>query len=237
MSRIAQAKGGTKRTAVSRNEVVIAAIKLIDEAGIDAFTMRALAKELDVFPATLYWHAGSKADLLAAVSTRLFDDVVLPDEHQIDWAAWLVEVARRCRAALHAHPEIALIAGSRMVVSATAVPLIERILGVLQRAGFTGTALVRAYNAYIGFTLGWTTLELSSEPVVDDADWKANFADELASLDRNAFPVLTAHLDIVQNNAFMVRYNSGRTRPMDDSFEAAARILVAGLRAEFEVPD
>lgn len=224
--------GGSDRTPLTKSEIIAAATRLIDTGGMGAFTMRSLANDLNVYPATLYWHAGSKADLLAAVSSRIFDEVALPDEHQADWTSWLIEVARRCRAAMHAHPEIAQIAGSQMVVSATAVPLIERILGVLEKAGFTGQSLVGSYNAYVGFVLGWVNLELASEPAAGDVDWRTNFKDELGSLDQRAYPVVTRYLGIIEDNIFMARFSSGRHRPMNDSFEVAARILMRGLQGE-----
>lgn len=223
---------GPARTPLSQQDVVDAALKLIDTDGLENFTMRALAKAMGVYPAALYWHAGSKPLLLAAVSTRVFDEVVLPNEHQLSWDQWLTEVVELCRAAMHRHPEIAQVAGSQMVVSATAMPMVERIVGVLERAGFAGRELVHAYNALVGFILGWTSLELSAEPSTVDAGWKEEFSQQLRSLDANAYPALNRHMAWLENHAFMTRYDSGRTNPMDDSFHASWQILLDGLRAQ-----
>ncbi len=220
------------RRPLSHQDIVDAALKLIDSEGLENLTMRSLAHTMGVYPATLYWHAGSKAELIAAAAGRVFDEVVLPDEHQTGWEEWLEKVANRCRVAMHRHPEIARIAGSQMVVSTTALPMVERIVGVLERTGFTGPALVHAYNALTGFILGWTTLELSAEPSGVDISWKDEFAGQLHALDANAYPSLKRNMKRMDNHAFMTRYDSGRTHPMDDSFQAALKILVAGLRSQ-----
>jgi AcrR family transcriptional regulator len=218
------------RRPLSHRDIVDAALKLIDSEGLENLTMRSLAQAMGVYPATLYWHAGSKAEVVAAVAGRVFDEVVLPDEHQVGWDEWLADVANRCRVAMHRHPEIARIAGSQMVVSTTALPMVERIVGVLERAGFTGADLVHAHNALTGFILGWTTLELSAEPSGVDVSWKDEFAGQLHALDANAYPSLKRNMQQMDNHAFMTRYDSGRTHPMDDSFQAALKILLAGLR-------
>ncbi|MEV6981477.1 TetR/AcrR family transcriptional regulator C-terminal domain-containing protein [Sphaerisporangium sp. NPDC051017] len=220
------------RPTLTHQDVVDAALKLIDSDGLENFTMRALAKTMGVYPTALYYHVGSKAQLLAAVATRVFDEVVLPDEHRLGWERWLTEVAELCRKAMHRHPEIAQMAGNQMVVSTTCMPMVERIVGVLERTGFVGPDLVHAYNALLGFILGWTALELSAEPSGVESDWKSELSQELRGLDPNAYPALNRNMAGLENNAFMARYDSGRTHPMDDSFQASMRILLAGLRAQ-----
>ncbi|WP_432975919.1 TetR/AcrR family transcriptional regulator C-terminal domain-containing protein [Dactylosporangium sp. CA-233914] len=229
----ARQKAG-RRSNLTRNDVVVAAIELIDEDGLDGFTMRALAERLNVYPTALYWHAGSKSELLAAASSRVLDDVRLPDEHQMAWDEWVKEVAHRCRHALHRHPEIAMVAGSKMVVAATAMPMVERLLGVLERAGFQKTGLLDAYNTIIGYILGWTTLELSAEPAGVTAAWREEFASEMRDLDPNAYPAVTRNQETFENNAFMMRYESGRTRPMDRSFTVGLDAVIRGLATQLE---
>ncbi|WP_406118874.1 hypothetical protein [Streptomyces sp. NBC_00989] len=54
----------------------------------------------------------------------------------------------------------------------------------------------------------------------------------LRTVNPNAFPALTRNLGLLENNAFLVRWDSGRDRPMDRSFETALELLVLGLRAK-----
>ena len=220
------------RSPLSRAEVVDAAVRYIDEHGLDALTMRALAKEMGVYPTALYWHIGSKPQLVVAASARVLDGLVLPAERGVDWDVWLGQVARLCRAAMHRHPNLAPIMGSQLVVSTTAIPFVERMLSVLERAGFENDELVDSFNAVIGFLLGWVTLELSAPPVDAEAGWQTAFAAELREVDPNTFPVLTRNMTAMANNAFLARWDTGRDKPMDRSFEAALDVLIRGLRSK-----
>jgi AcrR family transcriptional regulator len=71
---------GKTVTKLDRAEVVATALDLVRREGPDALTMRRLATELDVQPPTIYWHVGSRDELVEAVvraqSERLADRVV-----------------------------------------------------------------------------------------------------------------------------------------------------------------
>lgn len=219
------------RAPLSRAEVVDAALRYVDEHGLDALTMRALAAEMSVYPTALYWHTGSKAQLVAAVSARVLEGIVLPSDHDMQWDQWLAAVARLCREAMHRHPNLAPIIGSQLVVTTTALPFVERVVDVLERAGFSGQKLIDAYNTAIGFVLGWVTLELSQGPA-DGDEWQQEYATQLRAVNPTAYPALTRNLDLMANNAFLTRWDSGRDRPMDSSFETALDVLILGLRAK-----
>ena len=46
--------------ALSRDEVLAGAMRVLDEVGLDGLTMRRLAKKLRVQPGALYWHFADK---------------------------------------------------------------------------------------------------------------------------------------------------------------------------------
>ena len=54
--------------ALDRQQVVDEALELLDDEGLDALSLRALAGRLGVQAPTLYWHIGSKAELLDALA-------------------------------------------------------------------------------------------------------------------------------------------------------------------------
>ena len=68
----AEARSG-RRTGLDRDDVVAAALDLVRREGPDALTMRRLAADLDVATPTIYWHVGSRDELVAAV-VRLQSD-------------------------------------------------------------------------------------------------------------------------------------------------------------------
>jgi len=60
---------------LSRQVIVQTAIAVVDRAGPDGLTMRALAREFDVVPMALYRYVLGREDLLEAVVDTLLEDI------------------------------------------------------------------------------------------------------------------------------------------------------------------
>ena len=95
----ARKRGARAEVPITAEAIVDTAFRMIDERGADAFSMRSLANELGVFPATLYWHVGDRARLLGLVELRWSEGIELPDECE-HWRDWMLELARRRAARL-----------------------------------------------------------------------------------------------------------------------------------------
>ena len=161
---------------LSGDDVIDAALALLDDVGQSGFTMRALAARLATYPTTLYWHVGNRNRVLARAVDRALEEVEVPDPASMTWSDWLARVARAYRHVLHRHPNLAALVGSQLIVSPPAARLVEQILFVLQRAGFEGAALANAYNTYVGSLVGWVSVELSADPGEAGEGWQEEFA-------------------------------------------------------------
>ena len=64
----------------SRQDVVSAALRLLDAWGLDSFSMRRLAAELDVQPSALYHHVENKQELLGHLAARIVGGVGVGDD-------------------------------------------------------------------------------------------------------------------------------------------------------------
>jgi TetR/AcrR family tetracycline transcriptional repressor len=64
-------KVSTAAKGISRERIVAAALELLDERGMDAVTVRALATALDVRAPALYWHVRNKQELLDEMATEV----------------------------------------------------------------------------------------------------------------------------------------------------------------------
>ena len=104
--------------ALDRQQVIDAALVLVDDDGLDALSFRTLAKRLGVQGPTLYWHIGSKADLLDALADTIMDDAIraIPQPDPADaWADWMLIVLRELRTALLRHRDGAqIVSGARL---------------------------------------------------------------------------------------------------------------------------
>ncbi len=56
---------------ITRERIVATALKLLNEHGMDALTVRALATALDVRAPALYWHVRNKQELLDEMATEV----------------------------------------------------------------------------------------------------------------------------------------------------------------------
>ncbi|HXV94293.1 MAG TPA: TetR/AcrR family transcriptional regulator C-terminal domain-containing protein [Pseudonocardia sp.] len=214
---------------LTRQDVVDGALALIDEVGLDGFSVRALAKRMGVYPAALHWHAGSRTELLALVVTEVARSVPVPET--ATWEEFVRELAAGFRRTLQAHPAVAPAFVTQVVNATPELPAVDRLLAHLEDAGFHGAELREVYNAVIGAAVGFVGVELAAVPADDHDDWATRFATGLDQVDGSTYPALARNLPELRNRAFMTRWESGRTRPMDAAWETLLDLLVAGLRA------
>ena len=64
--------------ALHREDVIRAAVDLLDEVGLDRLTTRALTTRLGVQPGALYWHVRSKSELLSAIADEIMRNPDVP---------------------------------------------------------------------------------------------------------------------------------------------------------------
>ena len=84
----------SKKKSLSRERVLDAAIVLADREGIEALTMRRLARALGVEAMSLYNHIANKEDLEAAIVDRVIGEIELPEGG--DWESGDPNVCGLC---------------------------------------------------------------------------------------------------------------------------------------------
>lgn len=216
---------------LTREQIVKTALELIDEKGLETFSLRDAARKLNVYPTALYWHfAGGRNAVLAEVATIAFHDVAPPFPPQEDWRGWLRGLLERYRQSLQRHPNIAPLLGAQLVSNSGINPLlVEQILAALKAGGFEAPRIVDAYNAVVAAMIGYVTLELAPMPDDDPVDWAAELEDRVRALPAEDYPLLVEHLDLLSNKAFIVRWQSGRVNPLTGGFELYVDMVIAGL--------
>ncbi|GAA3030933.1 TetR/AcrR family transcriptional regulator C-terminal domain-containing protein [Microbacterium dextranolyticum] len=75
---------------ITKERIVDAALAVLDDGGIEAVTLRAVAARLDVRAPALYWHVGSKQQLLDDMGTEIQRRVQLSLHAVPSDAAWTV---------------------------------------------------------------------------------------------------------------------------------------------------
>jgi AcrR family transcriptional regulator len=70
---------------LNRDKIVAAALKLLQRVGVEGFTMRALASELNFSPMATYRHVASRDEVLLQVADAVLSKVVLPPRDGTPW--------------------------------------------------------------------------------------------------------------------------------------------------------
>jgi TetR/AcrR family transcriptional regulator, tetracycline repressor protein len=117
--------------------VVEGALVLGDSEGLEAVTIRRLAKELGVTPMALYWHFRSKDELLDGMAARIFEEVSLSVDASARWQGQLRALLGSMLGVLRAHPSSAILLSTRTVSSQGSLRATEVVLDVLRRGGFS----------------------------------------------------------------------------------------------------
>jgi AcrR family transcriptional regulator len=118
---------------LSRDEIVRAAIAIADAEGLEAISMRRIARDLRVGAMSLYWHVGSKEELLDAMRDALEEEIEIP-EPTGEWQADLRVFAYRQRTGLLAHQWLMDIIGSGPPAGPNDVRNFERMLALFSQA-------------------------------------------------------------------------------------------------------
>ena len=101
----ARPEPGTRKPRFSRQKIAEAALRIADEEGFEAVSMRRVAAELGAAPMTLYNYVRTKNDLIALMHDAIMGEVLVPeDQLPDDWRAAVTTIAGRVRAALVRHP-------------------------------------------------------------------------------------------------------------------------------------
>lgn len=212
---------------MTHDDIIDAALVMLDEVGIAGFTMRALATRLGTYPATLYWHSGNRNEILASVFQQALREMVVPASDAVAWDEWLATVAREYRRVQHRHPNAATLALYPIVTSAD---LVEAILATLAGAGFRGPGLADAFNTFVGSVTGWVAVELSMATGESDQQWNLELEDQARNAASEAHPTIADHARDIIDEVFTLRWHGGADKPMDRSFEAALQAWIAGLK-------
>jgi AcrR family transcriptional regulator len=214
-------KDPKNRERLSRERIVTAALRIMDDEGLEAVTMRRVAHELGVEAMSLYHHVGDKDELLDGICEQVMADFEFPSLTG-EWAEDCRAGARAWRRLMQRHPEvIELFARQRGPVSSVeSMRPSEFALRLLRESGLPDRDVAQAFHAIGGYIQGFVEMERGSiAGGTDAAHVKAHQA--LAeSLDPEEFEALLA-----------VSPYFADCSP-DEQFEFGLDLLIQGLLAK-----
>jgi TetR/AcrR family tetracycline transcriptional repressor len=151
------------RRALTEDEILDAALSLLDAGGVQAASVRGIAARVGVAPNAVYTYFPDKAAVIKALLERLLGEVdhdVFADRER-PWRERVEALALDLRARLSAHPgAVGLMIGGPMD-GPHALALNERLLELLVDAGLEPTDAARASYLLIVYVFGSIALEVA----------------------------------------------------------------------------
>jgi AcrR family transcriptional regulator len=214
------------RGSLTSEAIVDAAIELVHHAGLEALTMRALARRLDVPVTSVHWHYRTRDDLLDVIAARMaidFYDSMPTVDPDGEWAREIRKHLSALRQQLLDKRSFLDLSFDRVGSLVNDPDLrgrmserLEAEVAVLARAGLTPEDAYRFYDVCSTYVRGFVLVELAharaTRPIAPGAQ---------LFLDPEAFPVMSQTQDKI----------SLSWHDADDQFEVGLDLLLGSIEA------
>jgi len=146
------------RAPLSRMRVLEAALRVVDDEGLDALTMRRLGEELQADPMSVYRHVDGKDALFDGLAETMWAEVPGPPGQA--WPDDLRTLARSVRGVIHRHHGAAPLV-IRRFLNRSALEVSHAYLEVLRRAGFRDSRAAEVLRSVVSYSVGYGLQEIS----------------------------------------------------------------------------
>jgi AcrR family transcriptional regulator len=134
------------RPALTRRRIVLAALQLVEDEGLDAVTMRRVASVLKVTPMSLYNHVSDKAELVDLMVDFIIGDVVEAAAVDTgDWEARLRKLTHRNYEMWREHPGFVKVYTEGVTLGPNGLANVELAVSLLREAGFDDADAAAAF--------------------------------------------------------------------------------------------
>jgi len=203
-----------RRRPLDRRTILEAAVRFVDDEGLDARSMRKLGAELGVEAMSLYNHVPNKGALLDGMVEVLLGELEVPSEGE-GWEGRVRGAYGAFRRLAHEHPNVFPLLVVRPPDTMDGVWLVEEFLKTLGEAGFDPETALYAFRALSSYASGYALAEIRGF-AMEPADGRLG----ASTLPRDEFPNIH-ELD-----------DSLKQVDRDAEFEFGLDLIIAGLKAK-----
>jgi TetR/AcrR family tetracycline transcriptional repressor len=207
---------------LGRGRILDAALSLVDDGGIEALSMRRLAKELGVDPMAIYHHLPNKRALLSAMIGEVFSEMRVPDLGETgaseDWRRRVRVWAHAFREVARAHPRLVPHLASYPEVAARAtLDSTEELYAAFEAAGMPPRQIVAAVGVVVDYVNGFALAEASG--VLGEPDEQRGMLEMLETRPQGELPAMRR------------TFGALPSEDLGTDFEFGLEVVLVGLEA------
>jgi TetR/AcrR family transcriptional regulator, tetracycline repressor protein len=209
------------RRLLSEEEILDAALDLLDEGGPDAASVRGIAARVGVAPNAVYTYFPDKASVIKALGERLLGEVQQGSLHPCDqpWRGCVEALALDLRGRLTAHPGAVTLMIGGPLDGPHALALQERLLQLLADAGVPPDQAARGAHLLIVYVFGSIAVEVTERgqpgQPAKDTDRLPSPRRALSDAQAQQFPRSAAAATLIGSHASTEQYLWGLHRLLD----------------------
>jgi AcrR family transcriptional regulator len=210
------------RVPLTREAIVEAALRVLDEEGMEGLSMRRVGEELGTGAASLYWHVRNKDELLQLIYERVTSEIGLPEPDPSRWKEQLRTLAVQMRAVWNSHRDVARLSLGHVPSGPMLALYSEWLFRLLNPVGIPDRVIAYVGD-FLALYVGAHAFEQSlgaTSPTGEDLPPEqivAMFRDYMLSLPEDRFPYTRAAVDLL--------FAGGP----DERFEFAIDLMLRGL--------
>jgi TetR/AcrR family transcriptional regulator, tetracycline repressor protein len=204
---------------LTRGRILETALSLVDVDGIEALSMRRLAKELGVDPMAIYHHLPNKRALLSALIEEVFSEMrVMEPEETGGWRERVGAWAQAFRDVAGAHPKlVSHLASYPEAASKATLESTEDLYAAFEAAGMSPKQIVGAVGVVVDYLNGFALAEASG--ALGDPDEQREMLELLDAKPPGELPAIRRTFGALASEDVVT------------DFEFGLEVILAGLQA------
>lgn len=190
------AVGRGRKASLSHDAIAREATRIADANGLDAVTMRRLAKELGVGTMSLYRYVESRDEVVDLMIDGALGEITYAEPTSASWRAALTELAHLLRRTGLRHPWLGTQAIGRPAMGPQTLRMIEQTLARVDVPGLTIDQMLDMETTVSQFVMGYVMGELAGQEArrrtgLTEQQWRARYGPYLMDvLDRGQHPYM-----------------------------------------------
>ncbi|MFF0493539.1 TetR/AcrR family transcriptional regulator [Nocardia sp. NPDC004068] len=221
------------RETLTREQIVTAAVAVLDAEGVAGLNVRRLGARLGVAATAMYYYVKSKDELVTLAADSVWRELELPDPAVIEWRSAAMLLARELHAMVARHFWLLPAMSTHVVYGPGKARFDDCCLAVFEGAGFSRTDADLAAATVLMYVIG------AAHGSAAERAWQARMRRTGVDEDARREEVMASIAETVRQFPRLLARSTSppvgvETLPGDTGFEFGLRTVLDGLEARLD---